>query len=65
VSYETITDDNFKIQIKNYLNPWLYSYGLGVRTVMLGYYVKCDVAWPVENYEVLKPRLFVTLGFDF
>lgn len=65
VSYETIKDSSYEIQIKNYLNPWLYSYGLGVRTVMLGYYIKCDFAWPVENYEVLKPRVFVTLGFDF
>jgi Tol biopolymer transport system component len=65
VSYEEITNGPFTIKIKNYLNPWLYSYGLGVRTVLLGYYMKFDVAWPVENYEVAKPRLHVTLGFDF
>jgi hypothetical protein len=67
VSYEEINTGGgaFNIKIKNYLNPWLYSYGLGVRTVMLGYYMKFDVAWPVENYEVAKPRLHVTLGFDF
>jgi outer membrane protein assembly factor BamA len=65
VSYETIKDANFEIQIKNYLNPWLYSYGVGMRTVILGYYMKADLAWPVENYEVGKPKLFVTLGFDF
>jgi hypothetical protein len=65
VSYEEVVGGPFKAQIKNYLNPWLYSYGLGMRTVMLGYYIKADLAWPVENYEVSKPRLFVTLGFDF
>jgi len=65
VSYEEIVGGPFKAQIKNYLNPWLYSYGLGMRTVMLGYYIKADLAWPVENYEVMKPRVFVTLGFDF
>ncbi|WP_276373221.1 translocation protein TolB [Chryseolinea sp. H1M3-3] len=68
VSYEEINtgpNKHFNIKIKNYLNPWLYSYGLGMRTVMLGYYMKFDVAWPVENYEVAKPRLHVTLGFDF
>jgi hypothetical protein len=32
---------------------------------MLGYYVKFDCAWPVENYKVQPPRLMVTLGFDF
>jgi len=65
VSYEEINSGGFNVKIKNYLNPWLYSYGVGMRTVMLGYYIKFDVAWPVENYEVAEPRLHVTLGFDF
>jgi hypothetical protein len=55
----------FLIEINEYINPWLYSYGLGLRTMMLGYYLKFDFAWPVENYVVQDPRLSVTLGFDF
>lgn len=65
VSYEEVVSGPFTAQIKNYLNPWLYSYGVGMRTVMLGYYIKADLAWPVEDYEVSKPRVHVTLGFDF
>jgi hypothetical protein len=65
VSYEIINESPFQAEIKNYLNPWLYSYGFGLRSMMLGYYMKFDLAWPVENYEVKDPRLFVTLGFDF
>ncbi|MEX2231652.1 MAG: translocation protein TolB [Cyclobacteriaceae bacterium] len=65
VSYNVIRDGPFEAQIKNYINPWLYSYGLGVRTVVFSYYVKLDFAWPVENYEVGKPRAHLTLGFDF
>ncbi len=55
----------FLIELNEYLNPWLYSYGLGLRTMMLGYYIKFDLAWPVENYTVKDPRVFVTIGFDF
>lgn len=55
----------FVIEINEYLNPWLYSYGVGLRTMMFGYYMKFDLAWPVENYQVKDPRLSVTLGFDF
>lgn len=55
----------FQIDLKQYLNPWLYSYGCGFRTMMLGYYLKFDLAWPVENYKVKDPRLSVSLGFDF
>lgn len=59
------TASPFRIELKEYLNPWLFSYGLGFRTMMLGYYMKFDLAWPVENYEVKDPRIHVTLGFDF
>lgn len=65
VSYEEIVNGPFKAQLKNYLNPWLYSYGVGMRTVILGYYMKFDLAWPVEDYKVSDPRFYVTLGFDF
>lgn len=65
VSLRRIQDGSFDIDIKNYLNPWLYSYGVGMRSVMLGYYLKFDLAWPVINYRVNTPRLFLTLGFDF
>jgi Tol biopolymer transport system component len=65
VSYNVIKRGPFEARIKNYLNPWLYSYGLGVRTVVFSYYLKFDLAWPVENYQVGKPRGFLTLGFDF
>jgi Tol biopolymer transport system component len=64
-SVDRINNKPFLIDIKKFINPWLYSYGVGMRTVVLGYYMKVDVAWPVENYEVQKPRWFVTLGFDF
>jgi hypothetical protein len=55
----------FRARIQNYKNPWLSSYGFGVRTVLLGYYVKLDVAYPIEDFVVKDPRFFVTLGYDF
>jgi len=65
VSYEIKNSQPFQIQIKNYLNPWLYSYGLGMRSIILGYYMKFDLAWPVENFERQDPRFMLTLGYDF
>lgn len=55
----------FVADIKEYLNPWLYSYGMGFRSMIFGYYLKCDLAWPVINYQVQDPRVQVSLGFDF
>jgi len=62
-----IIDENspFQARIKNFSSPWLASYGTGVRTVLLGYYMKFDVAWPIEDCEVGSPEFYVTLGYDF
>lgn len=57
--------DPFSVELKEFINPWLYSYGFGFRSMMLGYYLKFDLAWPVENYVVQQPRVFISLGFDF
>lgn len=55
----------FEALIDNFNSPWLASYGFGVRTVFLGYFVKFDVAWPIEDYEVQSTKFYVTLGYDF
>ena len=65
VSYETIKSGPFEINLKNYLNPWLQSYGLGIHTAILGYYVKLNFAWPIEDYQVSDMRISLGFGLDF
>ena len=55
----------FNAKIQNFKNPWLSSYGFGARTVLLGYFVKLDVAYPIEDYKRGKAKFLVTLGYDF
>ncbi len=55
----------FRAVIQNYKNPWLSSAGFGIRTVLLGYYFKFDVAYPIVDYNVRDPRFFLTFGYDF
>jgi hypothetical protein len=55
----------FKITINNFNNPWLQSYGAGVRTVLLNYYFKFDLARPVRNYQRDDLRFYVTFGYNF
>jgi len=59
------TGSPFKARIQNFKNPWLSSYGFGVRTVLLGYYVKFDIAYPVEDLVRKDPKYLLTLGYDF
>ena len=65
VNTDSRVEGAFEYTIRSFQNPWLSSYGVGLRTVILGYYMKFDLAWPIEDYEVQSPRLFVTLGYDF
>jgi hypothetical protein len=55
----------FVIVLNNFNNPWLQSYGAGLRTVLLNYYVKFDVARPVRNYEAQDLKFYFTLGYNF
>lgn len=55
----------FQARIQTFKNPWLSSYGFGLRTVLLGYYMKFDLAYPINDYNVGDPRFFVSLGYDF
>ncbi|GGG57770.1 PD40 domain-containing protein [Hymenobacter glacieicola] len=57
--------NSFTGTVINFANPMLYGYGAGIRTTMLGFYVKGDMAWGREQYTEKGPKLYVTLGYDF
>lgn len=65
INRQNIETDNFKAVIRNYKNPWLSSLGLGLRTTILGYYVRLDYAYPIEDYIVQDPKLSLSIGYDF
>ena len=55
----------FTATVINFRNPLLYGYGLGIRTFLLGYYVKYDLAWGIKDGQSLSPVSYITLGYDF
>jgi outer membrane protein assembly factor BamA len=73
--WERINDQNtevittpgspFLITLNNFNNPWLQSYGAGLRTVLLNYYFKFDVARPIRNYQTEELKFYITLGYNF
>lgn len=67
INTEVISDGGpFVAEIQNFKFPWLMSYGAGIRTVLLGYYLKFDLAYPIEDREIAdRPRFYFTLGYDF
>jgi hypothetical protein len=47
------------------LGPFAGGYGFGVRSTLLGYFMKLDCAWPMKGIFLGKPLLYFALGFDF
>jgi len=62
---ETVVDGSFTAEVSNFKNPFLVGYGVGARTMLLGYYTKFDIAWGVEDKERLPAKFYLTIGHDF
>ncbi|MBK8613284.1 MAG: PD40 domain-containing protein [Flavobacteriales bacterium] len=52
------------ITIKNLREPILGSYGFGLRTRVLGYFIRGDWAWGVDDGVILDPVFHFSLGLD-
>jgi hypothetical protein len=55
----------FTGHVTDFKSPILAGYGVGARTSILGYFVKLDLAWGVDDQVVQKPITYLTIGLDF
>jgi hypothetical protein len=56
---------NYEVIIENQKDPIIYGYGGGLRTKILGYYIRYDLAWGVDDGVVLDPLHYFSLSLDF
>jgi outer membrane protein assembly factor BamA len=47
------------------VGPFAGGYGFGVRSTLLGYFLKLDAGWPMSGFFKGKPILYFAMGFDF
>ncbi|OEK05482.1 hypothetical protein [Roseivirga misakiensis] len=63
---EISTDGSpFSAIINNFNNPWLQSTGVGVRSMLFGYYGKLEMSFPIQNFAIQNPRFQISIGYDF
>ncbi len=65
---DVISDANSPVVVKldaGGLGPFAGGYGFGVRSTLLGYFMKLDAAWPMKGIFKGKPIYYFSLGFDF
>jgi hypothetical protein len=62
---QVINDKPVTINVENLREPIIGGFGAGVRTKIWGYFIRFDVAWGVEDFEIQKalPYLSLTKGY--
>ncbi|MFQ3214200.1 MAG: Tol biopolymer transport system component [Marivirga sp.] len=65
INTEIIVRPTFEAVIKNYKNPWLSSTGLGISTVLFGYYGTLYYTIPIEDYKFKDPAILLGIGYNF
>ncbi len=53
------------VTVNYFRDPLVAGYGVGVRTLLFGMYLRADYGWGIETRVVQKPIFHVALGTDF
>ena len=61
-----ISDGNLDITVTEMKEPLVGGVGFGLRTSILGYFVRGDVAWGIQDGQIAKkPRFYLSFNLDF
>jgi len=66
-AYNTeIVDGNpVRVVIDKQRSPFIFGYGFGLRSQLLGYFIRLDWAWGVDNKVILPKVFYFSLSLDF
>jgi len=53
------------MEIQYFRDPLVAGTGVGLRTKILGYYLKCDYGWGIETRKWQNPVFYLSMGTDF
>lgn len=56
---------DFEIEVEGNRDPVVYGYGFGVRSRLLGYFIRADWAWGIDDGIVLPSVFYLSLSLDF
>lgn len=54
-----------KLIVKRQVEPIVGGFGGGVRSTLLGYFLRIDYAWGIEDGTIQKPVFYLSLSLDF
>jgi len=62
---EIVSSGPITIIIDKKRDPVVWGYGFGLRSRLLGYFVRADWAWGIENNMVMPKIFYLSLSLDF
>jgi hypothetical protein len=62
---KVITKYPITVTIDNLIEPVVAGYGFGLRSRLLGYFLRADWAWGVEDGRRGKSIFYFSMGLDF
>lgn len=65
IDSETINSYPVSITVQTLKSPFIMGVGAGTRLMVVGYSMRFDLAWGIEDQTLIKPRLYMSLGKDF
>ena len=53
------------ISVEVQKEPIVGGFGFGARATLMGYFIRGDISWGVDDYRVRKPIYYLSLSLDF
>ncbi len=61
----TLSTGNYRLWYTSMHNPWISSFGMGIKTYIMGFPVKYEVTFPVMDKNFLKTQHLIGLQWEF
>ncbi len=60
-----VSGPSIKITLHKQTEPIVAGFGMGLRFLLMGYFLRFDYAWGIENYKINKGIFYASLNLDF
>lgn len=62
---QSVSQGAVTVTVDSNRDPVVAGYGFGLRSMLLGYFVRVDWAWGIENHTILPRIFYLSLNLDF
>ncbi len=61
----TVVQNPVTVAVSSFKEPVIFGYGFGLRSKVLGYFLRADWAWGIDDRQVLPRVFYLSLNMDF